>query len=232
MNSKPTILLTGPRNEDHGDLITLLEGSGLDVRAEPWPDARATHVHGMRPAVIVLDADMPPPGGVGIVQMLQRSSEFGVIVLCDKADPADCILGLEAGADDVVERSRDPREVAARVRRLLARGQALREAATGDRPIIFSDWRLSLERRELTDAEGQRVHLTRGEFDLLAALAGRQGKVMSRDQLLDYISHREWAPSDRTVDVLVNRLRHKIGDNPREPRHLITVHGVGYVFHA
>ncbi|EKV28931.1 hypothetical protein C882_0695 [Caenispirillum salinarum AK4] len=230
MSAKPTVLLTGPRNEEHGALIALLEGSGLDVRTEHWSDPRAMHVNGTRPAVIVLDADMPPPGGVDIVQALQRASEFGVIVLCDKADPVDCILGLEAGADDVVERNRDPREVAARVRRLLARGRALRDAAAGDRPIIFSDWRLSLERRELTDSQGQRVHLTRGEFELLAALAGRQGKVLSRDQLLDYISHRDWAPSDRTVDVLVNRLRHKIGDNPREPRHLITVHGVGYAF--
>lgn len=211
-------------------MIALLKSSDLEIRVEPRVDPGAISMNGTRPAVIILDANMPPPGGVGILQSLQRISEFGVIVLCDKADPADCILGLEAGADDVVERNRDPREVAARVRRLLVRGRMLRDAAKGDRPITFSNWHLSLERRELTDANGERVHLTRGEFELLAALASHQGKVLSRDQLLDYISHRDWAPSDRTVDVLVNRLRHKIGENPRDPRHLITVHGVGYAF--
>ncbi|GAA0589377.1 response regulator transcription factor [Caenispirillum bisanense] len=230
MKSGLHVLIIGPHCGDHTDLVSLLGASDLEVALEPRPDRVGDHVNGTRPAVIVFDTDMPPPGGVGVMATLQRACEFGVIVLCPGADAADCILGLESGADDVVERDRDPREVAARIRRLLVRGQALRDAAQGADDIVFSDWRLSLERRDLRATDGTRVHLTRGEFELLAALATRQGKVMSRDQLLDHISHRDWAPSDRTVDVLINRLRHKIGENPREPRHLVTVHGVGYVF--
>ena len=229
MKPRPTILITGRSCHDHQDLITLLESSDLDVKLEPNTEHAADHINGSRPAVIVLDTSMPPPGGIDLVATLHRMSEFGVIVLCAKADATDCILGLELGADDVVERHRDPREIAARIRRMVIRGQTL-SSRLGQCDIVFSDWRLSVDRRELLDAEGDRVYLTRGEFDLLATLASQEGKVMSRDKLLDHISHREWAPSDRTVDVLVNRVRHKIGDSPREPRHLVTVHGVGYVF--
>lgn len=229
MKPRPTILITGRSCHDHQDLITLLESSDLDVKLEPNTEHAADHINGSRPAVIVLDTSMPPPGGIDLVATLHRMSEFGVIVLCANADPTDCILGLELGADDVVERHRDPREIAARIRRMVIRGQTL-SSRLGQCDIVFSDWRLSVDRRELLDAEGDRVYLTRGEFDLLATLASQEGKVMSRDKLLDHISHREWAPSDRTVDVLVNRVRHKIGDSPREPRHLVTVHGVGYVF--
>lgn len=230
MKSRSSVLITGRHCRDHQALIALLDNGDFEVKLEVDAERAADRINGSRPAVIVLDTDMPPPGGAGLVATLQRASEFGVIVLCTKADATDCILGLELGADDVVERDRDPREIIARIRRLVVRGQALRSATQGQGDIVFSEWRLSVDRRELLDAAGDRVHLTRGEFDLLAALASHQGKVMSRDQLLDHISHREWAPSDRTVDVLVNRLRHKIGDSPREPRHLVTVHGVGYVF--
>jgi two-component system torCAD operon response regulator TorR len=230
MKPQPSVLITGLNCHDHQDLIALLGGSGLGVKLEPNAEHAADHVNGSRPTVIVLDTNMPPPGGVDLVATLQRASEFGVIVLCARADATDCILGLELGADDVVKRDRDPREIAARIRRLVVRSQTLRSATQCQCDIVFSDWHLSVDRRELLDSGGDRVHLTRGEFDLLAVLASQQGKVMSRDQLLDHISHREWAPSDRTVDVLINRLRHKIGDSPREPRHLVTVHGVGYAF--
>ncbi|MFC2990580.1 MULTISPECIES: winged helix-turn-helix domain-containing protein [Halomonas] len=230
MKPQPSILITGQNCHDHQDLIVLLGNCDLDVKLEPDAEHSADHINGSRPAVIVLDTNMPPPGGNNLVATLSRASTYGVIVLCTKADATDCILGLELGADDVVDRHRDPREIAARIRRLMVRGQTLLSVTQGQSDIVFSDWRLSVERRELLDARGNRVHLTRGEFDLLAALACHQGKVMSRDQLLDHISHREWASSDRTVDVLVNRLRHKIGDSPREPRHLVTVHGVGYAF--
>jgi two-component system torCAD operon response regulator TorR len=155
----------------------------------------------------------------------------GIIILTSVADSLACILGLEMGADDVVERTRDPREVLARGKRLLTR---LAEVRDRDREgehqeIHFSGWALDLEKREMLSPSGEALRLTRGEFELIAALAAHPGQVMSRDSLLDHVSHREWAPADRTVDVLVNRLRRKMGEDPKEPRHIVTVHGVGYV---
>jgi len=224
------VLLIQTAADDHTDLAALLQGAEIGVQRVNHPRLIGRYANGARPCVIVFDTELPPPGGMAVMQSLQEACSCGVIVLCANADSVDCILGLEMGADDVVARTRDPREIFTRIRRLMQRSAELREPANEQSRIVFTDWCLDLDRRELTHQDGHRVHLTRGEFELLAALASHQGRVMARDQLLDHISHRDWAPNDRTVDVLLNRLRHKLGEPSREPRHLVTVHGVGYVF--
>lgn len=228
-HSQSVLLVQSPAS-NYASLVPLFEGAGIVVHKVEKPQQVQRFVNGHRPSVIIFDTTSPLASILSTIQLLHASCDCGVIVLCSHADPVDCILGLEMGADDVIPRERDPREIVARARRLMTRANELREETTGRGHIVFSSWKLDLDRRELTHSDGRRVHLTRGEFDLLAALASHDGKVMERDQLLDHISQREWAPSDRTVDVLINRLRHKIGEDPREPRHLVTVHGVGYVF--
>lgn len=232
MPTNADILILASNTDEVAELGALLAQAGLKVSVTALAQALDTPAKLARPLVTVLNTNLPFPNTAQTLERLQKHSEYGVIILCPVADTTSCILGLEMGADDVIEQHRDPREIVARITRLISRAEKLTQNLDGQQEVSFSDWWLSIERRELRHNNGKIVHLTRGEFELLAALAGHKGKVMTRDQLLDHISHREWAPNDRTIDVLVNRLRQKIDEPPREPRHLITVHGVGYVFNA
>jgi two-component system torCAD operon response regulator TorR len=145
-----------------------------------------------------------------------------------RTDDVDRIVGLEMGADDYVTKPFNPRELLARAKNLLRRTSAGGRA--GIAPVRrFVGWHFDVRTRRLTDPSGHRVALTRAEFELLAALTGRPGEVLSRDRLLDLVTHRSWAPSDRTIDVLVRRLRRKIEKDPKAPEIIVTAHGEGYV---
>jgi len=239
MTLKSHVLFIVPNGHPNPALVSVFRDGGMSVSAMARPDQVGPRQNGTRPNqiwpnliwpnLILFDTEIPPPAGMGALQGLHDDYDAGLIVLCGKADSLACILGLEMGADDVVERNRDPREIFARGKRLLLRLEEARSASGTHRAISFAGWRLDVNCRQLTDPDGGSVRLTRGEFNLLAALAGSPGQVMSRDTLLDRISHREWAPNDRTVDVLINRLRRKLNEDPREPRHIVTVHGIGYV---
>ncbi|MCF8481907.1 MAG: winged helix-turn-helix domain-containing protein [Rhodospirillum sp.] len=222
-------------------LATVFERSGFSLShvAEPERIGRVNggnghghgvNGHGVSPSLVIFDTDLPPPGGMEALKVIHdQCPQAGIIILTAVADSVACILGLEMGADDVVERTRDPREVLARGKRLLTRLSEARDWEMDRHDVQFSGWVLDLNQRDLLSPKGESLRLTRGEFELLAALAAHPGQVMSRDALLDHVSHREWAPADRTVDVLVNRVRRKMGEDPKDPRHIVTVHGVGYV---
>jgi two-component system torCAD operon response regulator TorR len=229
MSAKPNVLVIAPQRDADPDLLALFRNGGMAVSTVSGADEALSLRNGSRPDLIVYDTEMPPPGGLATFQALRETFRAGLIVLCRNADSLACILGLEMGADDVIERSRDPREIFVRGKRLLARLDETQAEPLSDRVVGFAGWTLDLGRHTLTDPDGRPVRLTRGEFALLAALAGSPGQVLSRDTLLDRVSHREWAPTDRTVDVLINRLRRKLGEDPRDPSLIVTVHGVGYV---
>jgi len=232
MSTKPHVLFISAGAAPDPKLVALFEGAGMSVATVPTPTQAAHRFNGYRPSLIIFDTELPPHDGMGCLQALHEEYDAGIIILCSNADSVACILGLEMGADDVVARGRDPREIFVRGRRLLARMAEVRAGQPPHQGAEFAGWQLDISRRQLTSPEGERIRLTRGEFELLAALATNSGQVMSRDTLLDHISHREWAPTDRTVDVLVNRLRRKLGEDPRDPRHIVTVHGVGYVLQS
>ncbi|MBY0431777.1 MAG: response regulator transcription factor, partial [Rhodospirillales bacterium] len=131
--------------------------------------------------------------------------------------------------DDYVTKPFVPRELLARVRTILRRLTA--KPVEDDAQIFrFDGWEMNLAQRRLARADGTEIHLTRAEFDLLAVLASRAGRVQTRDQLLEAVSSRDWAPVDRTVDVLISRLRRKIEADPRAPRLIQTMAGLGYKF--
>ncbi len=231
MSDRPSVLLVQSGAADHEELKTLLQEADITVQRSSQSQLAGRLAHGAQPSVVIFDTPVPPAGGMTTVQALRDVCTSGLIILCANADSVDCIVGLEMGADDVVCRNRDPREILARIRRLIQRATDLRKASTTQGVINFAHWTFDLDRRELVHQDGRNIHLTPGEFKLLAALVTQKGRVMRRDQLLDHISDRDRAPNDRTVDVLLNRLRHKLGEPTGEPRHLVTVHGVGYVFH-
>lgn len=128
----------------------------------------------------------------------------------------------------------NPRELVSRAKNLIRRVRHAQASAAPARQALrqFGDWLLDADRRRLIDHAGNETLLTHGEFQLLGAFLRNSGHTLSRDQLMDQIRNREWLPSDRSIDVLVGRLRRKLRDDPAEPQLIITIHGAGYLFTA
>jgi two-component system torCAD operon response regulator TorR len=179
--------------------------------------------------LILLDINLPDEDGFSLLRELRRQSEVGVIMVTGKGEDVDRIVALELGADDYVVKPFNTRELFARTKNLLRRTNAARLVVKDEPVKRFAGWVLSVPRRTLTSPTGEDVRLTRFEFELLAALSKHPGRVLSRDSLIDDISGRNRASSDRTIDVLIGRLRRKIEVAPKDPRIIVTVQGVGYV---
>ena len=180
--------------------------------------------------LVLLDINLPGEDGLSLLRRLRQTSDTAVILVSGKTDDVDRIVGLELGAHDYVTKPFNTRELLARAKNIIGLTRALREATRDASTHTFDGWVFSKASRRLMSPEGEDIPLTRGEFDLLAALVSNRGRVMSRDNLLDHVSHRDWEPNDRTIDVLIGRVRRKIEADPKRPRRLITVHGIGYVF--
>ncbi len=180
--------------------------------------------------LVLLDINLPGEDGLFLTRQLRSRYDFGIILVTGRTDDVDRIVGLEVGADDYVTKPFNQRELLARVKNLLRRTAAAARAEEG--PRRFGPWRFDLERRRLSGPDDAKVALTRAEFELLSALVRHPGTVMSRDRLLSQVTHRHWDPSDRTIDVLVRRLRKKIERDPKTPELILTAHGEGYLFAA
>jgi two-component system torCAD operon response regulator TorR len=168
--------------------------------------------------LILLDINLPDEDGFSLLREIRRQSEVGVI--------------MELGADDYVVKPFNIRELFARAKNLLRRTMSARLIQKDEPVKRFAGWSLSIPRRALTSPTGEDVRLTRFEFELLATLSKNPGRVLSRDSLIDHVSGRDRASGDRTIDVLIGRLRRKIETTPNDPRIILTVQGVGYVLAA
>lgn len=182
--------------------------------------------------LLMIDIQLPGEDGLRLTLEQRAKSEVGIILVTGRTDTVDRIVGLEIGADDYVTKPFDQRELLARVKNLLRRVRQSTPAAPVPLFRKFQGWTLDLGSRALLSADGEFTDLTRAEFKALALLSGNPGKVLSRDRLLHEMAHRDWDPSDRTVDVVIRRLRQKLGDDSRHPRIIITSHGEGYLFAA
>jgi two-component system torCAD operon response regulator TorR len=184
-----------------------------------------------RPAdLLMIDIQLPGEDGLALTRELRQGSEVGIILVTGRTDTVDRIVGLELGADDYVTKPFDQRELLARVKNLLRRVKRAASASDTGSVRRFLGWTLDLGSRTLRGADGDFIDLTRAEFKALALLSANPGKVLSRDRLLHEIAHRDWDPADRTVDVVIRRLRQKLGDDSRHPRIIVTSHGEGYLF--
>jgi DNA-binding response OmpR family regulator len=180
-----------------------------------------------KPALVILDLGLPAMDGLDVARTLRRDSNVPIIMLTARVDEADRLIGLELGADDYVTKPFSPRELVARVRAVLRRAGAEREQAPA--PIVAGDVHIDLERRLITVGR-QAVDLTPTEFDLLLVLARHPGRVFTRLELLDRVQGYAFEGYERTVDAHVKNLRQKIEPDPKQPRYLLTVYGVGYKF--
>jgi DNA-binding response OmpR family regulator len=180
-----------------------------------------------KPALVVLDLGLPGLDGLDVARSLRREGNVPLIMLTARVDEADKLIGLELGADDYVTKPFSPRELVARVRAVLRRTSLEKEQAPA--PVVVGDVHIDLERRQVT-VGGQPVDLTATEFDLLLVLARHPGRVFTRLELLDRVQGYAFEGYERTVDAHVKNLRHKIEPDPKQPRYLLTVYGVGYKF--
>ncbi|MGB2984197.1 MAG: response regulator transcription factor [Candidatus Bipolaricaulia bacterium] len=178
------------------------------------------------PDLIVLDLMLPKRSGIEVTRAIRAKSSVPIIMLTAKAAEADRVVGLELGADDYVVKPFSPRELVARIRAVLRRYEGDR----GDvERIVTGEIEIDLKTRELKVAE-RNIELTPTEFDLLAYLARHPGQVFTRLQLLREVQGYTYDSFARTIDTHVKNLRRKIEEDPKSPRHILTVHGVGYRF--
>ncbi len=182
--------------------------------------------------LIVLDVMLPGKTGTQLCQEVRQYSQIPIVMLTAVTEEVDRIIGLEMGADDYIAKPFNPRELLARIKAVLRRTQGVVKLAPkiDRRPHYhFADWVMDPVKRSLTFKDGMEVVLSSGEYDLLIAFLERPQQVMSRDLLLDITKNREAGPYDRSIDIQISRLRHKIEDNPKKPELIKTVRGGGYV---
>lgn len=194
--------------------------------AETLAEARRV-VRRFRPELIFLDVVLPDGDGFELAKELQGFSDAGIIFVTRRGTDIDRIVGLELAGDHYVTKPVDLRDLLARTRSLLRRRRIERETARRSTTATFGPFMIDLLRRELATSNGGPIRLTRGEFDLLAALVGSNGRPLSRDYLIEVVSNRQAEVDARTVDALVARLRRKLRGAGGHGV-IATVNGVGY----
>ena len=228
----PTILLV----EDDPALRTLtaraLQENGFVVRpASAAPEMWLALEQGPVDLVL-LDIMLPGTDGIALCRALRRTSDVPIIFVSAKGSETDRVVGLELGADDYIAKPFGTRELVARVRAVLRRPALERAEGARERGVVcFDGWTVNLPRRELTSPDGADVELTGAEFDLLVALLDHGGRVIARERLIELSRTRLGDSSDRSVDVLVSRLRRKLSSAGHEAP-IVTVRGVGYMLKA
>jgi two-component system OmpR family response regulator len=187
-----------------------------------------------RPDLIVLDLMLPGEDGLELCRDLRTGSNMPIIMLTARGDETDRIVGLEMGADDYLPKPFSPRELLARIKSVLRRARSLPENLRQEEvsSFRFAGWTLDVVTRNLTSPEGVSIALSGTEFRLLRIFLDHPNRVLTRDQLIDLMLSRDASPFDRAIDVQVSRLRHRLGEDAKEPAIIKTVRGQGYVFAA
>jgi len=182
-------------------------------------------------AIVLLDIMLPDGNGLDICRQIRSqasaASSVPIVMLTAKGDAMDRVVGLELGADDYVAKPFEPRELLARVRAVLRRPRTAAAVSSG--LLRFGELEIDRDARTLR-VRGRDAVVTSHQFNLLVAMAERPGRVLSREQLLDAVKGEALEAYDRSIDVHVGRLRSAIEDDPKKPKRIITVRGVGYVF--
>ena len=184
--------------------------------------------------LVVLDLMLPDMDGLQVCQRIRgfqgSASQVPILMLTAKGDPMDRIIGLELGADDYLPKPFEPRELLARIKAILRRKPGEAGAASDAKlQLIFGSLEIDRDARQVS-VDGALCDLTAYQFDLLVALAERAGRVLSRDQIMEAVRGRELEAFDRSIDVHMGRIRAAIEVDPKEPKRILTVRGVGYVF--
>jgi two-component system, OmpR family, response regulator len=234
VTTTPHLLIVDDDKETCTLLSRFLTRHGYRVSVAPDGKAMTRVLETSRISLVVLDLMLPGEDGLALCRRLRAGSTIPIIMLTAMGEETDRIVGLEMGADDYLQKAANPRELLARIRAVLRRAGAPETARDGaiNRVLAFAGWRLDATQRQLFSPTNALVPLRASEFDLLLALAERPQRVLTRDQLLDLARGRAANSFDRSVDILISRLRRKIEADPKEPAIIRTVRSGGYVFAA
>ena len=209
-------------------LEEFFETNDMSVVSQHTPEKAFTYLERNDPDLIILDIMMPGMDGLQFLKKLRETSTVPVVMLTARGEVSDRIVGLELGADDYMPKPFEPRELLARIQSILRRSQSPAEM----QDILEFDGLIVNKLRQEVELDGGLIHLSTTEFEALALFAGNAGKVLDRESLVENIRGIRWQSYDRSIDVLVSRLRSKLGETPNSMRFIKTVHGVGYKFVA
>ena len=222
--SAPTILLVDDDSRLREIVGMALEGEGYGVRTVGSAEEAVEVLDRTEPDLLILDVMLPGRDGFELCREIRTHSPVPILMLTAKTDTVDVVVGLESGADDYVTKPFVTKELVARIRALLRRS---RSAEAAPRRIVVGDLEIVPEAASVSK-NGEVVHLTKTEFKLLLALASRPNQVFTRELLLQQVWEYDYFGDSRLVDVHVRRLRSKIEDDPRNPKVVQTVRGLGY----
>lgn len=209
-------------------LAEYLGGRGLEVQLAADGREAMTRLRAGAVDLCVLDLMMPGMDGFEVLAAVRREPSLAalpVLMLTARGEDTDRIVGLELGADDYLAKPFNPRELLARIKAVLRRSSA---PVAEEAPLSAAGIRVDPARREAR-VDGELVELTTTEFDILRVLVASAGRVVARERLMELARGEEWASFDRGVDVHISHIRRKLGDDPRVPRRIKTIRGVGYL---
>jgi len=213
-------------DERLGALLTTYMGRlGFAVRAVTHPEQGLRALKADPPDIVILDVMLPDMDGFAVCRKIRESSRIPIVMLTARGEVTDRIVGLEMGADDYLPKPFEPRELVARLQAVLRRG----ENTQNPERVRIGDLDLNWATRA-AQMQGRDLALTNAEFELLALLVRNRSRVLSRDRIINEIRGIDWEVYDRSIDVLVSRLRQKLGDDPKHPAFIRTLRGSGYLF--
>jgi DNA-binding response OmpR family regulator len=198
---------------------------GFAVSTAAHPDAGLRALKADPPDIVILDIMLPEMDGLAVCRKVRESSRVPIVMLTARGSVMDRIVGLEMGADDYLPKPFEPRELVARMQAVLRRGRP----ADADERLRVGDLEVNWTTRSV-ELRGETLPLTTGEFELLGLLVRNRGRVLTRERIMDQTRGVDWEAYDRSIDVLVSRLRQKLGDDPKQPAFIRTVRGAGYSF--
>ena len=226
-DNRPLVLVVDDEESYRQALASGLTREGFAVEAAGDGHEALRLFHRVHPDLVLLDVMLPDHSGIEICQQMRSLKPVPIIMVTARDSEVDIVLGLELGASDYVAKPFRLRELVARMRAVLRRGVAVSEHH--EEVLAVGPVRLDAGRREVTVAEAP-VELSRKEFDLLALLMSHSGQVVTRDWCIDRLWWDQELTDTRTLDTHIKRLRRKVEPDPANPRHLVTVRGVGFRF--
>jgi two-component system, OmpR family, response regulator RegX3 len=207
-------------------LVEALAREGFEAAVAPTAADALQLAGSLEPDLVLLDLMLPDGSGLDVCRELRRTSRVPIIVVTARGDEADRVVGLELGADDYVVKPFSARELVARIRAVLRRTETTAEPSR-DEPVRVGPLTIDGARRAAA-LDGEALELSRKEFEVLEVLAREEGRVVTRERLIEEVWDTTWFGSTKTLDVHVSALRRKLGDDPSRPRFIHTVRGVGF----
>lgn len=212
-------------DERLNELLTeYLTRFGFSVRAATRSEAGLRALRVDPPDLLILDIMLPDTDGLAVCRQVREASRIPIIMLTARGDVADRIVGLEMGADDYLPKPFEPRELVARMQAILRRGTHEDEEIARVGPVEVN-WTV-----RSASLNGRVLGLTTAEFEILGLLVRNRGRVLSRDRIMEALRGVDWEAYDRSIDVLVSRVRQKLGDDAKRSTYIRTVRGIGYSF--